>query len=214
MDQPSNDGINSYFISKYAKAYGLKAVLSGLGADELFGGYPSFNRASLITKTRKLPKTVLAFAGNTLPGHYKKLAFLSLQNNQQGNYLFNRGFFTPRQTAALLHCTETEVVAAIEAVNHTAPTLQPLAFGEQTSIAEFNMYMQNQLLKDTDYMSMWHSIEVRVPFLDKEVIELAHAIHPDIKFKQQQGKHLLIKAFRDILPEEIWNRKSKVLFSF
>jgi asparagine synthase (glutamine-hydrolysing) len=80
---------------------------------------------------------------------------------------------------------------------------------EQVSYTETNLYMQNQLLKDTDYMSMWHSIEVRVPFLDKEVIELAHAIHPDIKFKQNQGKHLLIKAFSDTLPEEIWNRRKQ-----
>ncbi|MBA4196793.1 MAG: asparagine synthase (glutamine-hydrolyzing) [Chitinophaga sp.] len=210
MDQPSNDGINSYFISKYAKAYGLKAVLSGLGADELFGGYPSFNREQLITKARILPESILHFAGNALPGQYKKLAFLSLQNTLQGNYLFNRGFFTPKQAAALLDCSEEEIIQHINALNSLVTDAScDLSYGEQTSFAEFNIYMQNQLLRDTDYMSMWHSIEVRVPFLDKEIIQLAHVIHPSIRFKKNEGKHLLIKAFKDILPEEIWNRKKQ-----
>ncbi len=69
--------------------------------------------------------------------------------------------------------------------------------------------MQNQLLKDTDCMSMWHSLEVRVPFLDKELMRVAYNISPDIKFDKKVGKHLLIKAFADILPQEIYQRKKQ-----
>ena len=73
--------------------------------------------------------------------------------------------------------------------------------------------MQNQLLKDTDYMSMWHGLEVRVPFLDKELMELVYSIHPDIRYSKVLPKRLLIDAFGDQLPEEIWKRP-KQGFSF
>ena len=69
-------------------------------------------------------------------------------------------------------------------------------------------FLQNQLLKDTDYMSMWHGLEVRVPFLDKEVMQLARQISPEVKYNGAMGKHLLIKAFEDILPREIWEKQS------
>jgi asparagine synthase (glutamine-hydrolysing) len=58
-------------------------------------------------------------------------------------------------------------------------------------------------------MSMWHSLEVRVPFLDKEVMETAFSIAPEIKYDNKVGKHLLIKAFDDVLPKEIWQRKKQ-----
>jgi asparagine synthase (glutamine-hydrolysing) len=73
--------------------------------------------------------------------------------------------------------------------------------------------MQNQLLKDTDYMSMSHGIEVRVPFLDQDLIGMALKIHPSVKFSRGQQKILLIEAFKDVLPEQVWNRK-KMGFSF
>jgi asparagine synthase (glutamine-hydrolysing) len=75
--------------------------------------------------------------------------------------------------------------------------------------------MTNQLLKDTDYMSMWNSVEVRVPFLDKELMQLIYSIHPDIRYSHKQIKHLLIKSFIDVLPEAIWNRpKQGFVFPF
>jgi len=73
--------------------------------------------------------------------------------------------------------------------------------------------MQNQLLKDTDYMSMWHGLEVRVPFLDKELMELAYLIHPNVRYDRERPKHLLIDAFKDDVPAEIWDRP-KQGFSF
>jgi asparagine synthase (glutamine-hydrolysing) len=83
----------------------------------------------------------------------------------------------------------------------------------KASHLESNLYMQNQLLKDCDYMSMWHSIEVRVPFLDKEMIELAYQIDSGIKAFQGQKKYLLINAFGDKLPRAIWDRP-KMGFTF
>ncbi|MFN2438479.1 MAG: asparagine synthase (glutamine-hydrolyzing) [Chitinophagaceae bacterium] len=211
MDQPSTDGINSYFISKYAKQYGLTAVLSGLGADELFGGYKSFNRTNQSELIGKLPSFLTGLISNLASDKYKKIAFLK-KSDLTSEYLFNRGFFTPMQVAGLLGFSETEVNNALNKVRIEALPLN-IHPKNKVSWLESNFYMQNQLLKDTDYMSMWHSIEVRVPFLDKELMQAAYSISPDIKYDPVIGKHLLIKAFNDLLPFEIWQRK-KMGFTF
>ncbi|MBU3663417.1 MAG: hypothetical protein FGM41_09515 [Bacteroidetes bacterium] len=83
----------------------------------------------------------------------------------------------------------------------------------KASFIESNLYMQNQLLKDSDYMSMWHSIEIRVPFLDKELIELAYQISPEIKAFEGQKKYLLIHTLGNLLPRAIWDRP-KMGFTF
>jgi asparagine synthase (glutamine-hydrolysing) len=213
MDQPSHDGINMYFISKYAKQLGLKVALSGLGADELFGGYPSFNRTRIMQIGKWFPGLALEIAGK-LPGErLKKVQYLGMKSDL-GFYLFNRGFFLPKQVAELLGCTENEVNQVINKFEKTLPVIIkefiPL---EKVSYLETNLYMQNQLLRDTDYMSMWHSIEVRVPFIDKELMQLVYHIDPAIRYGPTQLKSLMIQAFQDILPREIVRRK-KQGFSF
>lgn len=213
MDQPSNDGINSYFICKYAKEYGLKAVLSGLGADELFGGYHSFNRTKPVSMLRHLPDFMLSVAGILKDDKKKKISFLQIPGGL-GEYLFNRGFFIPSQVARLLDCTEKEVEDLVQMIALPLFT-NKLSSKERVSFVEVNLYMQNQLLKDTDYMSMWHAVEVRVPFLDKKLMNLIYNIHPDIRYNPNLNKHLLIKAFDQHLPEQIWNRpKQGFVFPF
>jgi len=205
MDQPSADGINSYFISKYAKEAGLKAVLSGLGADELFGGYPSFRRQDVMKKLMMVPAFIRDKAFFLRGNKYHKISFLG--KGHLGDYLFNRGYFTPRETSRLLDVDETQVENVLYH-NGMSYDISELSKGNQTSYLESNLYMENQLLKDTDYMSMWHSIEVRVPFLDIDVMKSVHSISSKIKFGKQ-GKALLTESFSNILPEEIWNRKKK-----
>ncbi len=204
IDQPSNDGINSYFITKYAKEAGLKAVLSGIGADELFGGYPSFKRHKILNYTKCIPDYLINAAVLFPNDKLKRVQFLA-NKTFPGNYYFNRGFFTPADIAKYLDISLSEVNKVMNTISLPQFILSqhPL---EQVSYEESNWYMLNQLLKDTDYMSMWHAVEVRVPFLDKELIDLVYSIHPDIRYNSKQIKHILIKAFKDILPEAIWNR--------
>jgi asparagine synthase (glutamine-hydrolysing) len=83
----------------------------------------------------------------------------------------------------------------------------------QASWMEFNLYMQNQLLRDSDVMSMIHGVEIRVPFLYDDVIRLAFKIDPAVKYEGPLSKQVLINCFQDILPPEIWNRP-KMGFSF
>ena len=204
MDQPSNDGVNTYFISKYAKEYGLKAVLSGIGADELFGGYQSFQRLKKIRAIKWMPNFMLMATSSFSNDKLKKLSFLA-SSNGMGDYLINRGFFIPKQIAEILDCSVEEVINTLQ--NSKIPQwVNDLLPEEKNSYLETNIYMQNQLLKDADYMSMWHSLEIRVPFLDKELIQLVHSIHPSIKFNPNQIKFLLVEAFKDVVPEAVWKR--------
>lgn len=213
-DQPSIDGINTYFISKFAKQAGLKAVLSGLGADELFGGYSTFKRATYLPYISFLPPVAFKMLSKALQDKYKKAAFLALPD-KLGQYLFFRGIFTPDVVAKILGTTENEINCNLEKV-FLGNQINTLSLGNQISWQEFNLYMQNQLLKDSDVMSMWHSLELRTPFLDKDFVSLAHHISANTKFySTSRTKELLLAAFDDILPQEIWNRpKQGFVFPF
>jgi asparagine synthase (glutamine-hydrolysing) len=210
MDLPSNDGINTWFISKYAKEAGLKAVLSGLGGDELFGGYPSFNRLKTTQYLQQLPSSTLRagrFGGSK---KIKRLAYLSLPGIK-GKYLFLRGQYIPSEIAAHLGINEEQVWKLLEE-QPTMPNIHHLTAKNQASWMELNLYMQNQLLRDSDVMSMTHGIEIRVPFLDLDFVKLALQIQSPVKYAGG-GKKLLVEAFENILPNEIYNR-SKMGFSF
>lgn len=212
FDQPSNDAINSWFICRCAQQNGLKAVLSGLGGDELFGGYPSFNRIHKANSLRHLPLRLFKIADHLSDDRLKKLVFLT-EDRTYADYLFLRGFYTPKTISKLLDATETEIKTALRALQYDSPDKSHTHPKNYVSWLEQNIYMRSQLLKDTDYMSMQHGIEVRVPFLDKEFLQLAHQIDPLIKFDAQRPKGILIDAFKAILPPEVWNRK-KMGFTF
>ncbi|MBC7919819.1 MAG: asparagine synthase (glutamine-hydrolyzing) [Ferruginibacter sp.] len=211
MDQPSVDGINTWFISKCAREAGLKAVLSGLGADELLGGYPSFARIDTLENLCRLPGRVFSAGELFRDEKLKKLSFLQL-GNDLGRYLFLRGMFTPRRVARFLDATEGEVKNKLRSMG-LGDALNGLAPGNKASWLELNIYMQSQLLKDTDYMGMSHGLEVRVPFLDQEFVRSVMRIDPGVKFIRHQPKELLKSAFRDLLPESVWKRP-KMGFTF
>lgn len=207
MDQPSIDGVNSYFICKFAKELGLKAVLSGLGADELFGGYASFGRERMLSKLKKIPTGLLKASRHLKKDKYRKLAYLA-NDHITNEYLFHRGLFTIREAAEIL---DSDTKSVSDTVQNIALSngLEALPYGNKVSYMEKNIYMQSQLLKDTDVMSMWHSIEVRVPFLDTELVKIVNSISPELKYNGTIPKQLLVKAYNDILPRQIWDRKKQ-----
>lgn len=210
MDMPTTDGINTWFISKYAHEDGLKTVLSGVGADELFGGYPSFSRIKYLGYLKMLPPALFSASKMFKVSRYKKLAYLA-HNNSIANYLFLRGLYAPADIAQLIDMNTTEVNSILFNMIKT-PDLG--AHNKlQAAWLETNLYMQNQLLHDTDIMSMTHGLEVRVPFLDEDLQQYVSQINPAIRFDDHQPKKILIDTFKDLLPETVWNRP-KMGFSF
>ncbi len=211
MDLPCCDGINTWFISKYARESGLKAVLSGIGGDELFGGYPSFKRIKTALALQSLPGFMLRSGSHAGSKRIKRLSYLSIKG-AVGRYLFLRGQFIPGDIAKVLNAEEAEVWNVLSE-QPRLPSIDHLSATNQASWLETNLYMQNQLLRDADVMSMAHGLEIRVPFLDKEFVETVFKIKSGIKYSGKLGKQLLIDSFIDVMPKAIWNRR-KMGFAF
>lgn len=211
MDMPGCDGINTWFISKYAKESGLKAVLSGVGGDELFGGYPSFNRINKVKWIQMIPPGLLKTGRYSASKKLRRLSYLSLEGSK-GFYLFLRGQFVPATIAGQLGATEKEIWNILDE-QPQLDDIRCLSAGNQAGWLESNLYMQNQLLRDSDVMSMAHGIEIRVPFLDCEFMKLVQSLRSGIKYGGEHPKQLLIDSFKQDLPAQVWDRP-KMGFSF
>jgi asparagine synthase (glutamine-hydrolysing) len=210
MDLPSCDGINTWFISKYAKENGLKAMLSAVGGDELYGGYPSFQRMKAALILKELPNKVLRAWSNSSSKKIRRMSYLSI-DGIVGRYLFLRGQFVPSEIAKYLNATEAQIWEILEE-EPLIKNIDYLTVGNQASWMECNLYMQNQLLRDADVMSMAHGVEIRLPFLDTQFVNLSLQISSSLKYSGR-SKQLLIDSFKDILPAPIWNRP-KMGFAF
>lgn len=204
-DSPSNDGINTWFISKFASENGIKAVLSGLGADELFGGYPSFNRYKYL-KFLHLSNGLIKIGSRLLNRNYLRLEFLNVDEDI-ADYLLLRGFYTPSEVSKILGLSVQDVIYILN--NFKPNASRRVESIEDISFLETNMYMRNQLLRDSDVMSMRHGVEIRVPLLDNEFLHFVRNIKPEILYNEPGKKSLLINSFADTLPEQIWNRPKK-----
>lgn len=204
MDMPCSDGINTWFISKYAAQQGLKAVLSGIGGDELFGGYPSFRRIGASRFLHHISARGIRYSMHTPYNKLNRFSYLGMEGIK-GIYLFLRGHFTPYDIAKQLGATQKEVWDILNELP-VLPEIKQLGLKNQASWMEYHLYMQNQLLRDADVMSMAHGVEIRVPFLDNDMIRLAFKMNAGIKYAGPKPKQILINSFKNELPEAVWNR--------
>ena len=144
-----------------------------------------------------------------------------MRGDPLGEYLAVRGLFTPREAATILGVHEAEVLAVVEDIaaslvpgGHELQVLESLHPADAFSYLELKSYLESQLLKDTDFMAMHHSVEVRVPFLDHPLVEYLASLPPDLKLPRGGvNKFLLAAAVRDIVPREVFDR-SKMGFTF
>jgi asparagine synthase (glutamine-hydrolysing) len=210
MDHPSGDGPNTYVVSKATKAAGITMALSGLGGDELFAGYDHFKRLYRLQKMgwlNAIPLPLRQAAGAALetirPGiaSQKISALLSAKKiDLQTAHALQRQVLLDKQIEQL-----TPHPSPL--IPHPSPfTLHPSPLLSQISSLELATYLRHTLLRDTDQMSMAHALEVRVPFLDHELVELVLGIPDDLKYPHSTPKQLLVESLGDLLPPSIVHR--------
>jgi asparagine synthase (glutamine-hydrolysing) len=223
MDQPTNDGVNTYFVSKAAREIDLKVVLSGLGGDEVFWGYQHYRwiagyknpvrwLSALPSLMRKATVNSASVYGR-IRGQERWMRFASLSSRVPGEglYMLVRGFFALEQIAQLLGLSRAEIEAVME---NSFEMVRPPAAQGATNANEFNYiemkrYLHDQLLRDADTFSMAHSIELRVPYLDHLLVDYVAHIPPIRKLARHVNKPLLVHAIGEPSLAEIGRAKKK-----
>jgi len=219
MDQPSADGINTYFVSLAAKEMGLKVALSGLGGDELFGGYPSFkdvpNMVNALSLFSNIPFTGEAWkclysatdSFFNLPAP-KFSGLLKYGGTYEGAYFLRRGIFMPWELSGILKNEFLrEGLQRLKLQKRIRQTLSPdpkTPFGRVATL-ESSFYMRNQLLRDADWAGMAHSLEIRTPLADSELLRTLAPILTAVG--SQNRKKLLADSVQNRLPDEVVKRK-------
>ena len=215
FDQPTIDAVNSFYVARAVAATGIKAVLSGAGGDELFGGYPSFTRLPRAIAAKQLAgplwPAVGPLAGLFMPKRLRARwrHFAATNGSLVEAYRVQRGFFLPDEVAELAGpalreaSTWRDAVAQVQAVERALLTpVSPEAPQAAVARLESRLYLGSQLLRDLDVMSMAHGLEVRVPFVDHDLVG---RVWPELAFHQDLmiGKRLLADTLERPLPDAV-----------
>lgn len=214
MDQPSIDGVNTWFASKAAAERGYKVVLSGVGGDELFCGYPSFRQ---IPRTASMGRAIAAIPGARAllgaPSAYlakrlakpKLAAVPAFMDSLEGVYFLRRSLFLPEELPALMGADMAREGLARLGGSPPGMTQADVRDGATAvGLLESTHYLRNQLLRDSDWASMGHSLELRTPLVDAALLE---TLGPYLSgFAGGTGKAMLARSPEKPLPESVINR--------
>ena len=214
MDQPTVDGVNAFFVSKLTKQAGVTVALSGLGGDELFAGYRSFRVVPQMERLNQwTPQWSRQFAASLLNSKFlglrrdRKLGeFLRREDGYAFPFFIARLVLTPRRVAQLLQpdwllgIDHSVYRSQWQEAVHQIAACDPV---NRVAYLELSTYLRNMLLRDTDCMSMAHSLEVRVPLIDHVLVEKMMRLPGEWKLARGQRKPLLSSALAKPLPQEI-----------
>ncbi|MDP1750351.1 MAG: asparagine synthase (glutamine-hydrolyzing), partial [Reyranella sp.] len=219
MDLPTIDGINTWFVAKAAHEAGIKVALSGLGADECFGGYPSFVDVPRSVHwlqpfgwlpgvgalaRRGVSAAIAAGAGI----HPKMAGLLEYGGSWAGAYLLRRSVYMPWELDDLLEPALLEEgmrrLAPLSLIGGELRDAGPLGDFDRVATLETTLYMRNQLLRDADWAGMAHSVEIRVPYVDPFFLA---ALPPGEALSAANAKEAVADIPEPPLPPHIRNRR-------
>lgn len=218
MDQPTVDGINSWFISKTCKEMGLKVAMSGIGGDEILGGYSTFSTVPwthrLLGPIGRLPMAsrgarmlMRLLLPETARRNPKMLGLLDYSRSWAGAYMLRRAVLLPFELADVMDPTMmAEGLAELHPLRLVADTMVPDPGSDMGRISalEASNYLRNQLLRDADWAGMAHSLEIRVPLIDFTLLDALAPLLPTLS--GTRGKSLLANAPSRPVPPEIVSR--------
>ncbi len=222
MDQPTIDGINTYLVAAKTRAAGVKVALTGLGADEMFAGYSNFRRVpkmELFSKRfgrlprvarRPLSASVALFAGKH--DRSRKLAELATGHDSIVHpYFLVRMLFGAAERERLFsapsyQASQQSLDRLLQESVAAGESLDPV---NRISYLESHFYMRNTLLRDSDFMSMAHGLELRVPFLDRALVEACFRVPGERKLQGNSPKGLLLASLGVELPRDIVERPKR-----
>lgn len=217
MDQPTLDGTNVFVISKAVRSAGIKVALSGQGGDEVFGGYSTFRLVPRALRWARplsfAPAAVrraaavawAATRGREIPGKIEQ--FLREGGDALSTYLLMRQVFAPETRARLLpNGTENRSALPDALARELSDGFAGLDPVDAVSLFELRSYLGQMLLRDGDVMSMAHGLEVRVPFLDRRIVNFVASLPGPMKLETGRPKPLLLDAAAGAVPRSIWAR--------
>lgn len=220
MDHPTIDGINTYFIADAVSKQGFKMALSGTGADELFAGYPVFKQATQLASKKWLysfPPQLRNWSGklwkmyDPSPLVEKKADILNQRILELAYYypIFRRVFSLDKIDELVnVNTKDFKSYPFKWGLHELEPKRRGASYPFLSKITTLEMetYLQNVLLRDADQMGMANSLEIRVPFLDHELVEFVLSIPDNYKYPKYPKK-ILVDATKGWLPDEIIHRK-------
>ncbi|OSX55503.1 asparagine synthase (glutamine-hydrolyzing) [Anoxybacillus ayderensis] len=211
MDDPLADpaAVPLYFVAREARKY-VTVVLSGEGADELFGGYNIYHEPKSLQIFERMPnfiRSILAMIAKVLPEGVKGKSFIERGITPiEKRYIGNAKMYSEQEKKELLkaydqHIAYTNITAPFYHETEGYPPINRMQY------IDIHTWLRGDILLKADKMTMAHSLELRVPFLDKKVFEVAAKIAPEMKVKNKTTKYILRKAAEGIVPDHVLHRK-------